>query len=570
MIFDIKKFTSSINNRDNTIEKRLLYLYIACEMIWFLLLCIYSFFLGLEKSSIVFGVSEIGLLLLVGIFRIYKNTTVMKWVFQIISLFGMPIIWLAVGGNQSSANAMFILEMVLFTMINTGIFQIIFIFLSWLSSSIVSGISSAHPELFSGMEMTPGQHYAMSIIVGTTITIWVALLVWFQKYTYKKENAIVIAKDVELEKSNQMQKNFLANMSHEIRSPLGIVLGFNDLIQKSENINDIKQYSENIKKSGNILKTVINDILDYSKIEAGKLSIIESDYSFQEMIEEINKDIKLRCDEKGLIYEVTCDENIPDNLYGDSIRIRQCLINVLVNAVKYTEKGTVKFTVNYDGLNNNRYDLRFIIEDTGKGIEKDSIPYLFTAFKRLNEEANRKIEGTGLGLAITKLLLDEMMGEVSVESVVGEGSTFTITLSQAPATSTDLAMNIAEAVDISGKKLLVVDDIEMNTAIMEISLGSEGCNVTTASSGNQAVSICQNEKFDIILMDHMMPGMDGVETLKLIRKDSMNKETKVIALTANAMAGSREEYLSYGFDGYVSKPVEIPLLKKEIYQCFNN
>ena len=561
----------NINDTYNRLEDRLFMVYVLFEMIWLPIIAVVSFAVKLNTTALFFTSFFIFDILVVLYERIFKSITIPKVIYLLVMVVKVPILWYFVGGNASSASAMFLLEIIFFAMVNKGIKQIIFILISIISSGMVSNLSNRFPDRFGGLEMNGMQHAVMSPVLGTSITIFVALLIYYQKKEYNKENRLAMERDEQLQLSNKMQKNFLANMSHEIRSPLGIVLGFNDLIRKTSDIDTIYEYSSNIKSAGKMLQTVINDILDYSKIEAGKLDIIESDYKLNTMIKELERDIKLRCDEKGLRFIVEREGELPEYLCGDVIRLKQCVFNILTNAVKYTKEGFVKFTIKSEGkAEDGGNKLVFVVEDSGRGISEDLLPQLFSSFQRLNEGQNRGIEGTGLGLAITKSLVDQMKGTIDVHSEVGKGSIFTIHIAQKDGTA-DEKEDTEGIVDVSvlkGIEVLAVDDVEMNLVIIETILKSENMNVTIVNSGKLAIEKCKEKKFDIILMDHMMPEMDGIKTYKNISADSLNKETPVIMLTANAMMGAKEEYMSAGLSGYVTKPINQNELIKEMVRVY--
>jgi len=348
-------------------------------------------------------------------------------------------------------------------------------------------------------------------------------------------------------------------MSHEIRSPLGIVLGFNSLISETDDIKQIYEYSTNIEKAGKTLQTVINDILDYSKIESGKLDIVCADYSFNELVEEISADIGLKCEGKGLSFVVEKDSTIPDFLYGDNIRIKQCLFNLLTNAVKYTDEGTVSFIIDNAGRNpDGKVGIKLKIVDTGRGISEGEVPKLFTSFQRLDEGYNRGIEGTGLGLAITKNLLDAMGGTISVESSLGQGTTVTVYLEQPLGKPVgNVVIKPQVVTPVAGTKIMVVDDTPMNLSLVEKMLRKGNYEVVTINSGKKCLEAIMEDKYDLILLDHMMPEMNGVEVFEHLKENpGMNADTPVVMLTANAMMGAEQEYTKMGFNGYLSKPID--------------
>lgn len=565
------KVTQNITeDRSIMLETRTLYAFIGCESIWCMIMAATFFALGLIPPAITFLILLFFIVPLGFGLKLEKYRNFFKNYYMLMVFLSIPFVWYISGGNASSASALFLVEPILFALTNRGIRQKVYILLSMVSTSVIYVLVDRFPNVFSGFRMTDRQHYFVSIAMGSSIVVWVSFLIYFQKKEYLYEYNRADEMTEEYKRSNKMQKNFLANMSHEIRSPLGVVLGFNTLIKDSEDIAQIHEYSASIESAGKTLHTVINDILDYSKIEAGKLDIIEGDYDFPDVISDIRHAIKLRADEKGLEFLIEEKSPMPKYLYGDNIRLRQCLLNLLTNAVKYTDEGSVTLrmsdTVSSEG-ESKIHNLVFEVADTGRGIPEDLIPHLFTAFQRLDEGQNRGIEGTGLGLAITKSLLDEMNGSILVKSTVGVGSTFTVMLTQKEGTGNNSIDDSSLALlNLTGIRVLLVDDTAVNLKLMEKVLGKMNVIVRTADNGKEALTICRNEKFDVILLDHMMPEMDGVETFRRLKEQKgINDKTPVIMLTANAMAGAKQEYLEIGFEDYISKPVDMKDLKKKIY-----
>jgi len=360
---------------------------------------------------------------------------------------------------------------------------------------------------------------------------------------------------------------FLANMSHEIRTPINTILGMNEMILRENQDETIAEYSRNVQNAGKLLLGLISDVLDFSKIEAGKMDIVASNYHVAPMLSDVINGVSFRAEGKGLYLKTEIDESLPKVLRGDEIRIRQILNNLLSNAVKYTNRGTVTFTVK--GVRQEEsFCLLASVSDTGIGIRKEDIDKLFGSFERLEEKRNRYIEGTGLGLNITKQLVDLMGGSITVESEYGKGSCFTVLIPQQIMDETPIGgLEDANRMVASEKKettlfapdakVLVVDDNEMNLAVAKALLKRTGVQLELAGGGKAALALCRKTKYDVILMDHMMPDIDGVETLHLLRKDaeSLNRDTVVVVLTANAVAGAAKEYLEEGFADYLSKPV---------------
>ena len=378
--------------------------------------------------------------------------------------------------------------------------------------------------------------------------------------------------------ANEAKSVFLANMSHEIRTPINAILGMNEMILRESKNQQIMEYADNIQSAGGLLLSLINDVLDISKVESGKLDIVETAYEMSSFLHDCCSMIADRASKKGLEFRIACDFGLPCRLLGDEFRIRQIITNLLSNAVKYTETGSVTFSVE-GRQTREQFFLVVTVEDTGIGIKEENIGDLFSQFTRFNLEKNRHIEGTGLGLAITKQLLDLMHGEISVESVYGEGSTFTVIIPQQIVDDVpigDFLKQYQDAVkenteyhqsfEASSAKILVVDDVTMNLKVIENLLKKTKIQVDTAESGVQCMQMTAEKEYDLIFMDHMMPEMDGVETYQKMkeRKDSPNAHTPVIMLTANAISGVKEEYLSYGFVDYLSKPVRGDKLERMI------
>jgi len=388
---------------------------------------------------------------------------------------------------------------------------------------------------------------------------------------------------------------FLANMSHEIRTPINAILGMDTMILRECNDNEILEYAGNIQSASQTLLSLINDILDFSKIETGKLELVAGDYALSSLINDVYHMLISKAKEKGLALNVESNKNLPAKLYGDEVRIRQIIVNILNNAIKYTKKGSVTLTVGMsdmklsdmpdhsnDSKSENITDkntiITFRIADTGIGIKKENISHLFDSFSRFDEEKNKYIEGTGLGLAITKQLVDLMNGEIVVTSEYGKGSVFTVSIPQKIVSDLkigDISEKYNEPSNKKKKKstftapdanVLVVDDVKMNINVFKALLKRTEINVDSAMSGLEALDMIKEKKYDIIFLDHMMPDMDGIETYQNMKmlEDNPNKDTTVVMLTANAIMGAKEEYLGIGFSDYLSKPVQAPKLESMI------
>lgn len=380
----------------------------------------------------------------------------------------------------------------------------------------------------------------------------------------------------EAEAANMAKSSFLANMSHEIRTPINAILGMNEMILREEKDPAIRGYAGNIQASGNSLLSIVSDVLDISKIESGKLEIIPVDYEVNSLISDCCNMAAGRAKAKELELLVECADNVPMKLCGDETHIRQIIMNLLTNAVKYTEKGTVKLIVS-GRFTDGGFVLKVDVSDTGIGIAEENLPQLFTQFQRFDLQRNRNIEGTGLGLSIVKRLCDLMSGTITARSVLGSGSTFTVELPQKVVDSTPCGgvnLNYSagaeheyhHSFEAPEAKILAVDDLPVNLLVIANLLKETRIKIDTAGSGRECLDKCSQQKYDLILMDHMMPEMDGVQTFEKLHgdKSSPNFETPVIMLTTNALAGMREQYMDVGFADYVSKPVRGAKLEEAI------
>ena len=381
--------------------------------------------------------------------------------------------------------------------------------------------------------------------------------------------------------ANSAKSEFLANMSHEIRTPINAVLGMNEMIiRETPNDSSIMTYARNVESAGKNLLSIINDILDFSKIEAGKMEIAESDYKLSSVLNDVTNMIVFKARQKDLKFNVKVDETLPDVLYGDEVRVRQVVTNILNNAVKYTHEGSVSLTVSgekiYDKVGRGHINLVFKISDTGIGIKPEDLPKLFKKFERVDLVKNNTVEGTGLGLSITQNLLELMKGSIEVESVYGEGSTFIIFLPQRIVSEESIG-NFHQKFDeyvhemkayhelfkAPDAHILVVDDTDMNLTVIQGLLRKTEIQLDTASSGKEALIHTLDTKYDLILMDQRMPQMDGTETMNKIKEQigGKNNDTPIICLTADAVSGARNKYLEQGFTDYLSKPVESKTLE---------
>ena len=404
--------------------------------------------------------------------------------------------------------------------------------------------------------------YNPTLIVIPAIIVYINMIMYFtiENPDVKLIEEINIAKESAIKASNA-KTEFLSNMSHEIRTPLNAIVGFSEALQSDERIPvEAKEDIKDIVMASDSLLEIVNGILDISKIEADKLEIINTTYSPKKVFDELVVLTRGRLGfEKKIEFKTSFSSDIPATLYGDYARVKQIVLNLLTNAVKYTNEGYISFTVECVNINKDLCRLIISVEDSGIGIKKDKIDKLFTKFERLDEERNITIEGTGLGLAITKKLVELMHGKMVVQSIYGKGSKFTVSLDQkivATKEKEEIKEKTVVKGNYKGKRVLVVDDNKLNLKVAERLLREYNLFVDEVASGFDAIDrINMGVPYNLILMDDMMPKMSGCETLKELKKNK-DFHTKTVALTANAISGMREKYLSVGFDDYLAKPIK--------------
>lgn len=434
-----------------------------------------------------------------------------------------------------------------------------------------------HPQWFP--EQDTIIRFIAMYLVTMLVSTFIVFLVNFQIAMLKKENERSREQRDEIERLNAAQNRFFSSMSHEIRTPINTIIGLNEMILRENASDEINENAASIQAASNLLLHIINDILDMSKFESGQMQLTQSAYHTGDMLSEIVGMLWLRAKEKNLEFHVNVAPDLPEMLIGDEVRIKQILINVLNNAIKYTSEGSVSLSIQCEKKSNGNADVIYSVADTGMGIKKESIPYLFTAFKRVDEDKNKYIEGTGLGLSIVKQFVDLMGGKISVNSVYTKGSTFNIVIPQQIASDSNIGEldmerrhslnrheNYHQSFEAPEAKVLVVDDTAANLLVVGKLLRDTKVQITTASSGEDALKETLKEEFHVIFMDHMMPGMDGIECSHAIREQAGGrcKDARIIALTANAGGESAALYEKEGFDGYLTKPITGEALENEL------
>lgn len=419
--------------------------------------------------------------------------------------------------------------------------------------------------------------YPTLLISGIGITLVVLALF----YTVESPDAILIetlAKERErADSANRAKSIFLAQMSHDIRTPINAILGMNEMILRETADEDIRDYSRDIQTAGKTLLSLINTILDFSKIEDGKMELVIVKYDLATFVKNIELSVNGRARTKGLSFEVNVDEKLPTALYGDDVRLTKIITNLLTNAIKYTEKGSVRFDIKKLSDRDDEVLISVAVADTGIGIKPEDLDNIYKEFNRLDEERNRNIDGVGLGMAIVANLLKMMDSSLKVESTYGKGSVFSFSVVQKIADATPIG-DYNEKLNAMGEdridqeefmapdaRVLIVDDNTMNLKVAKKLLQIFGIEPDLAESGEECIEKVKSNYYHFIGLDHMMPGLSGIETLEKLREGKiLPEDTRVLAMTANAVAGAKEMYISAGFDDYVSKPIELDSMKQKL------
>ncbi|MCI9331695.1 MAG: DegV family EDD domain-containing protein [Oscillibacter sp.] len=488
-----------------------------------------------------------------------------------------PITFFSAGGFYSGVPEWFVLCFIYVCITLQGRRRVVFFGLCTVETMLCYGTAFYFPAL-----AAPNSQYdalfdsAFSMVMVGLLT---SILLMFLSKMYEEENALSQRQKKEIEELNRAENHFFSSMSHEIRTPINTIIGLNEIILREQTSEEVAENARNIQGASKLLLSLINDILDISKIKSGKMEIVNVSYETGALFSEIVNMIWIKAREKGLEFKLHVDASIPSMLCGDEVRIKQILINLLNNAVKYTSEGSVTLSVRCERQAVNRVRVWYTVEDTGQGVKKENIPYIFNAFRRVDEERNRYIEGTGLGLSIVQQLVELMGGEISVNSVYTKGSTFIVRLDQDIIDERELGtFTLASRVkardgepyrqsfEAPDAHILVVDDNDMNLMVVTKLLAETKIQIDTASSGAECLRLTQNHHYDCILMDHLMPEMDGIACLHALRVQptGLCQDVPVVALTANAGSDNQLLYRKEGFSGYLAKPVSGALLEAAV------
>ena len=497
----------------------------------------------------------------------------------ILCFFLFPATFIFGGGLKGSGPAWFIFNIVFNLVVLTGKLRVILSLVEEIIGFLCYILSYTHPELIS--ERNGVAAYIFSFITLLLITMSIAVLVGIENTIYSNQKKKIEKQNKEIEDLVASQNRFFSSMSHEIRTPINTIIGLNEMILREDISDDIAEDAINIRSAGKMLLNTINDILDMSKFQAGDMKLLVETYKTGDMMSDLVGMLWLRAKEKNLEFHVNVSPDIPSELRGDEVRIKQILMNILNNAIKYTKEGSVSLSVQCEKKEDGFVNMIYSVEDTGMGIKKEDIPYLFTAFKRVDEGNTKHIEGTGLGLSIVKQFLDLMGGKVTVNSVYTKGSTFIIEIPQKAATDQVIGeYNYNKGSKIGRRsgykhrfeapdaKILVVDDNDSNLLVVTKLLRDTKIKVDTAKNGYEALKLTQDNPYNLIFMDHLMPEMDGIECFRAIRNQAGGKncDTRIVILTANAGEENRSLYAKEGFNGYLVKPVTGNDLEDEVYR----
>ena len=480
----------------------------------------------------------------------------------------VPFAFFYNGGINAGAPNWCLIAMMFITLTLRGRLRIFLLVSDLVVISICFWITYHYPNLVESYSMDSAYVDSLCSLIITGVLIGSMFL--FQLHISNQKRAILETQRREITELNRAQNRFFSSMSHEIRTPVNTILGMNEMILRDAVSDEVAEDAIQVRFAGKMLLHLINDILDMSKLESGKMTLTEEPYGLGELLSDVVGMVWIHAKDKGLALRVDVDPDIPSRLIGDEMRVKQILINLLSNAVKYTPQGTVTLTLQGRRTGDQEARITFSVSDTGIGIRKEDLPNLFSAFRRVDEGQTRQIEGTGLGLAIVKQFVDLMGGTISVNSVYTKGSTFIIELPQriadtAPIGSVDLAAvrhearprrRYTQSFEAPEARVLAVDDNASNLMVVTKLLRDTGMRIDTASSGAEALQKTLSTAYDLIFMDHLMPEMDGIECLHRLREQvgGMSKNAKVVALTANAGSDNQRLYAQKGFDGYLLKP----------------
>ena len=576
----LKKWISEISDQSKDPQERMFVLVVLVAMAALAIIFFVGVFLGESSEDLItLGVAfAVFALFFFLAFHFNKVQFFAKIAATLLTVVVMPVTFITGGGINGGSPLWFVFVALFVSLIISGKMRWVLIGITMISIGVCYYIQYCHPEMITGH--SDDMAFQDSLISLVIVCLMVCIMVRYQILILKEAYKRADDQRKEIDELNKAQNRFFSSMSHEIRTPINTIIGLNEMILREEISDEVAEDANNVRSAGKILLHLINDILDMSKFESGKMELTPTKYNIGEMISELVGMFWMRAKEKGLEFHVEIDPDVPMELYGDEVRIEQILINLLNNAIKYTHDGSVTFSVQHRRIDEKHCQIIYNITDTGIGIKKESIPHLFSAFRRINETETKYIEGTGLGLAIVKQLVDLMNGTVTVNSVYTKGTTFIITLPQELVGDAKLSNRHFDVESRTGKsrntqyeslfeapeaKVLVVDDNMSNLLVVSKLLRDTKMLIDTVQSGSEALEKTLMTEYDLIFLDHLMPDMDGIETLHCIRNQvgGLCKGTKAVVLTANSDLDDKSKYYKEGFDGYLLKPTSGEMLERE-------
>ncbi|WP_408070525.1 DegV family protein [Butyrivibrio sp. JL13D10] len=575
----IKRLFSVANDRDKTLQEKMFSVIPVIGLLSMFILI----FIGILVEDSILNTFIISVFLI--IFTVIFMVTIKKRKVQLgatiiasaLVLFILPMAFILGGGIYGGSPIWFVFGFTFIGMTVEGLRKYFLLAIGGITTAISYYFAYKFPD-FVTAHTNEAAHFdsvTSVLIVSGLLTI----MILFQNQIYKSENKLIEQQKEEIEKLGQARSRFFSSVSHEIRTPIDSILGFNEVILRNATTDEVAESASNIKSASKMLLSLMNDVLDMSKLESGMMEIIPAEYDVALMLSETVNLIWDEASRKGLAFHVDIDKTIPKRLLGDDVRIEQILMNLIGNAIKYTNEGSVKLSVKWRPDSNNRIYLAFTVEDTGMGIKRDNMPYLFDEFKRVNVKQTKGIGGTGLGLAIVKQLTDAMEGEIQVNSIYTKGSTFTVTLPQEVVSVEpvgELALETLKSREVNqfyrqsfeapSCRVLIVDDNVMNRIVTAKLLRDTKMVIDQAENGIECLSRCADIQYDCIFMDYEMPEMDGIECLRQLRTQvgGMCRETPVIIITAYTSADDQAKYRAAGFDGFLLKPVSGEMLENTL------
>ncbi len=548
------------------------YIYIGVVIILAYLMEVFKGNYTLHYSIVIDALVVIPTLVNILIYRKSKDSSAIKYVFSAGFLF---FYFVALMTAQTDSVFSYVFLCFILVSIYSDSFLACLVGISSLFINLLQIVVGNYNTPFTNEKIVSAEIQVLTIIIGCILLVTVSRCL--EKINEGKLKQLEAERE-KAELANRSKSDFLSNMSHEIRTPLNAIIGMNEMILRETKDPDIFSYAVTAKNSSNALLALINDILDISKIEAGKIELEQSPYDISSVYVDSYNMVAERAKDKGLKLNAYIDPALPKTMLGDMTRVRQVFVNFLTNAVKYTEKGTVDMSLKY--IKEGSYTgLEFVVADTGIGITPENVEKLFDKFERFDIKRNRNVEGTGLGMTITKEFVDMMNGSIDVESTVDVGSKFTVRLPQVvvdetPVGEVELSAFVEktdapyhhEKFTAPEATVLVVDDVESNHKVIRMLLKNTKIRVECVFGGKEALECAVAKKYDIIFMDHMMPDMDGIETLEHLKvlEGNKNGDTPILMLTANAIAGEREKYLAVGFNDYLTKPIHVEKLNSAL------